>query len=113
MKKLILTFGAIGLFFAVSTQAQVYANSSSEVPFVEVLEKSDYEKIEVSELPAAITTSVSTDFEEATITEAWVKEKEDGTSVYKIKLDVNGEEKKLYADAEGNWIDSDEETKES
>ncbi len=113
MKKLMLSIAAIALLLTFTTQAQVYTNSNSEEPFKEVVEtEEDYEKIEVSELPEAVTASITRDFVEATTTEAWVKEK-DGKSVYKIKLDLNGEEKKLYADAEGNWIDKEDKKKDS
>lgn len=108
MKKLILTFAGIGLLFT-TTQAQVYSNSTSEEAFIEVLEIQDeFEKIEISELPEAVTASITRDFEEAETTEAWVKE-EEGKLVYKIKLNVNDEEKELFADAEGNWIDEGDE----
>lgn len=104
MKKLILTFAGI-LFLVTTTQAQVYANSTSEEPFVEVIEAQDeYKTIEVSELPEAVTASIARDYEEAETTEAWVK-KDEGKSVYKIKINVNDEEKELFADAEGNWIE--------
>lgn len=108
-----LFIAAIAFLFSFTTQAQVYANSNNGEPFEEVGESDDdYEKIEVSELPEAVTASITRDFVEATTKEAWVKEK-DGKSVYKIKLDLNGEEKKLYADAEGNWIDKDYKKKDS
>lgn len=113
MKKFMLSIAAIAFLFTINTQAQVYTNSSSEEPFKEVVKTNeDYEEIEVSELPAAVTESITRDFVEATTTEAWVKEK-DGKSIYKIKLDINGEEKKLYSDAEGNWIDKDDKKKDS
>lgn len=107
MKKLVLTFAAVGLFFT-ATQAQVTENpenTGEEATQSQVAEAGDdYEKIELAELPEAVTTAITRDFAEATTQEAWVKQKDEKT-VYKIKLDVNGEEKTLYADAEGNWID--------
>ena len=115
MKKLILTFGAIGLFFT-TTQAQVaetttetsseaYTEANSEVGMQKA--EDGFEKIELTEVPAAVTEAISRDFADAGTQEAWVKEKE-GKKIYKIKLNVNGEEKKVYADAEGNWIDMKE-----
>ncbi|MDT0677543.1 hypothetical protein [Autumnicola musiva] len=103
MKKLVLTFAAVGLMFTTTTQAQAVAGAESQIS-TEVVAGDEFEKIEVSALPSAVTTAIETDYAEATIQEAWVKEKED-KKVYKIKLTVNGEEKKVYADAEGNWID--------
>lgn len=108
-----LFIAAIALLSSFTTQAQVYANSNSEEPFKESVEtEEDYEEIEVSELPETVTASITRDFAEATTKEAWVKH-EDGKSTYKIKIDYNGEEKKLYADAEGNWIDKDYKKKDS
>lgn len=106
MKKLVLTFAALGLFFT-TTQAQVtetttdvYAESQTEVAVVE----DEFVEIDLSEIPAAVNEAITRDFAGATAQEAWVKEKED-KKIYKIKLNVSGEEKKVYADAEGNWID--------
>lgn len=107
MKKLGLTFAAIGLFFATTVQAQEEEQMIPEVTTEEVAVGDEFEKIEVSELPEAVTTAVSTDYAEASTTEAWVKEK-DGEQVYKIKLDVNGEEKEVYTDAEGNWLEKED-----
>ncbi|CAN5129174.1 hypothetical protein BH23BAC2_BH23BAC2_04910 [soil metagenome] len=106
MKKLVLTFAAIGLFFT-GTQAQVVAETTTTTEVTTtntVVADDDYVKIELVELPAAVTAAITRDFAGATATEAWVKEKESKV-VYKLKVNVNGEEKKLYADAEGNWID--------
>ncbi|QED38259.1 hypothetical protein FK178_11285 [Antarcticibacterium arcticum] len=105
MKKLVLSFAAIGLFFT-ATQAQVVSETTTttEVSTTEVTVQDDYSQIEVAELPATVTAAITRDFVGAVTQEAWVKEK-DGKVVYKIKLNVNGEEQKLYADAEGNWID--------
>ena len=113
MKKLGLTFAAIGLFFATTTQAQDVEETSTTTEVVTEVSvvQDDFKKIEVSELPAAVTAAIATDFEGATTTEAYVKEKE-GKLVYKIKLDVNGEVKKVYADAEGNWIKKEDKKKE-
>lgn len=108
MKKLGLTFAAIGLLFATTTQAQVPPTSTETQTEERRVEKDDYEKIEVTELPAAVSTAITTDYSEAQTREAWVKEKEDGKRVYKIKLDVNGQEETVYADSEGNWIDKDD-----
>jgi len=111
MKKLILSFAAIGLFFT-TTQAQVVSETttSTEVTTTEVTVQDDYSQIEVVELPAAVTAAITRDFAGAVTQEAWVKEK-DGKVVYKIKLDVNGEKQKLYADAEGNWIEKEKKDK--
>lgn len=113
MKKLGLTFVALGLFFATTTRAQEASEASARVSTEEVVSvQEEYEKIEASKLPAAVNMSIEKDFTGATAKEVWVKEKE-GKMVYKIKLDVNGEEKKVYADAEGNWIKKEDKKEET
>ncbi len=105
MKKLVLTFAAFALFVT-TTQAQVpettdvYTDSQTEVAVV----ADDFEEIDVTEIPAAVNEAIARDFAGATAQEAWMKEKDD-KKIYKIKLNVSGEEKKVYADEEGNWID--------
>jgi uncharacterized membrane protein YkoI len=114
MKKLGLTFAAIGLFFATTAQTQeVKETAKTETVVSETMvQTDDYKMVDVSELPEAVTTAIATDFEGATTKEAYVKEK-DGKWIYKIKLDVNGVEKKVYADADGNWIEKEDKKKES
>lgn len=107
MKKLVLTFAAIGLFFATPAQAQVENETSTEVTQEIQDQEKEYEQVEVTELPDAVTMAVNRDYPGAVTNEAHVKEK-DGKSVYKLKLLVNGEEQKVYVDSEGNWIDKDE-----
>lgn len=108
MKKLVLTFAAIGLFFATpAAQAQVENEAPTEVHQEAQDQEKDYAKVEVTELPNEITAAVDRDYPGAVTQEAYKKEK-DGKTVYKLKLLVNGEEQKVYADAEGNWIEKDE-----
>ena len=71
----------------------------------------EFQKIEVTALPEAVTTAISTKFPEAVSTEAFVKN-EDEALTYKVKLDVEGLEKDVFLDAEGNWIDKDENKEE-
>ena len=107
MKKLSLTFAAIGLFFATPAQAQETETTVETTVETQVQVGDEFEKIELTELPAAVTTAITTDFAEATTQEAWFKE-EEGKAVYKIQISAAGEEQTLYADAEGNWIKKDE-----
>lgn len=108
MKKLVLTFAAIGLFFT-GVQAQETETTTTTEVITEtvVTENNGYNKIEVSELPLAVTTAVTRDFAVATTEEVWVREK-DGKVVYKLKLNVEGKNKMIYADAEGNWIEKED-----
>lgn len=104
MKKICLTFVAAAamLFSAQSATAQV--EEVTEETTHEVLQE-EMEQIEVAQLPAEVQQSVERDFQGATVSEAYVKEKE-GETKYKIVLTtLQGETKELYADAEGNWID--------
>ncbi len=113
MKKLVLTFAAIGLFFT-GTQAQEVAEIQTENPAqmeTVAIAEDDYEEITIAQIPVAVTEAVMRDFAGAVTQEAWVKEK-DNKKVYKLKLNVNGEEKKVYADAEGNWIDKKDKKKD-
>ncbi len=114
MKKLVLTFAAIGLFFTTSQAqvAQVENGVTAEVAAEVKVAGEDFEKIEVAELPEAVSTAITNDFAEAQTQEAWVKEKE-GKKIYKVKLNVEGEEKSLYADAEGNWLKKEDVEKKS
>lgn len=114
MKNLGLTFAAIGMFFATAAQAQeVEATTTTETEVVSetAVQTDDFKKVEVSELPGAVTAAIAAAYEGATSKEAYVMEKE-GKLIYKIKLDVNGEVKKVYADAEGNWIKKEDKKKE-
>lgn len=111
MKKLGLTFAAIGLFFATTAQAQVYSEASTEAEMTTQQVQDDYVQLEAAELPAAVSTAVTRDYAGATTQEVWMKEK-DGKTVYKLKVDVDGTEETLYADAEGNWIEKDEKKKD-
>jgi hypothetical protein len=115
MKKIGLTFAAIGLFFATAAQAQeVEETATTETAVFEetAVQTDGFEMVEVSELPVGVMTAITTDFEGATTKEAYAKEK-DGKMIYKIKLDVNGVEKKVFVDADGNWIKKEDKKKES
>lgn len=105
MKKLSLSLAAIGLFFATTSQAQETETTTEVQTEVTTTVEKDYEKIEVSELPEAVSTAITRDYPVSPVEEAWVKEKED-KKIYKLKL--TGQEDHVYADADGNWIDKDE-----
>lgn len=115
MKRLGLTLAAVGLFFiTTNSQAQVVDEVETEVK-VETdvaLSGSEFKKIEVADLPETITAAILTEYPEAITQEAFVKE--DGDEIiYKIKLDIKGQNKKVYLDAEGNWIKKEVKKEES
>ncbi len=113
MKKLGLILSAIGLFFT-AAQAQVEGEVQAEVEVEKelVLEGDEFEKIEVSALPEAVTAAILTQFPEAVTTEAFVKQ-DDEEAIYKVKLDLKGQMKKVYLDAAGNWIKKEDKKEES
>lgn len=114
MKKICLTVVAACamLFSAQTLSAQEVAQAQVEVEETVVQRaQEDFRQIEIQELPAEVQQSVERDFAGATISEAYVKEHE-GEQKFKLKVKTaNGEEKKLYADARGNWIDKDKKEK--
>lgn len=111
MKKLGLTLAAIGLFFT-SAQAQVEGEVEAEGEIVVVGVGEEFEKIEVSALPEAITASILTQFPDAITTEAYVKN-DDEEVIYKVKLDLNGQMKKVYLDSDGNLLKKEDKKEES
>ncbi|MHA6279262.1 hypothetical protein ACXYMT_03695 [Salinimicrobium sp. CAU 1759] len=108
MKKLCLTVVAASalLFSAQNLTAQEVAQVEVEETVVQRAQD-DFRQIEIQELPAEVQQAVERDFAGATIAEAYVKEHE-GEQKFKLKLSTaDGEDKELYADAKGNWIDKD------
>lgn len=113
MKKILLTsMAATALLFTVeSATAQVYEEGATQQTHV-YKQNDEMQKIEVSELPQEVRQSVERDFTGATISEAFVKEK-DGERKYKVVLNTQeGETRELYADAQGNWIDKEDKDQE-
>lgn len=115
MKKICLTVVAASamLFSAQIISAQEVAQVQVEVEETVVQRtQDDFKQIEIQELPAEVQQAVERDFAGATIAEAYVKEHE-GEQKFKLKLSTaEGEDKELYADAKGNWIDKDKKEKD-
>lgn len=109
MKKICLTVvAASAMLFSAQNLTAQEANPEPMMVEETVHETSDWVKIEVEELPAEVQQAVERDFEGAMISEVHVKE-EEGEKEFKLKVTTaEGEEKELYADAEGNWIDKDD-----
>ncbi|MCF4100429.1 hypothetical protein L1I30_02005 [Gillisia sp. M10.2A] len=111
MKKLGLTFAAIGLFFA-TAHAQVTTEATVGVEATEsVAIQDDFKKIDVAALPATINEAITKDYAGSQATEAYIKES-DEEIVFKIELQIDQESKTVFADAEGNWIDQEDVEKE-
>ncbi len=63
----------------------------------------DFEAIDVSELPAAVTEALNSDYPDAEIQEAYVNSEEE----YKlVVVTADGTTTELFADADGNWIEA-------
>ena len=105
MKKVIMTLAtaAVMLGATQSTIAQeTIPTVESNKPILQMQAGKDYQPIEVENLPAAISESVSSDFEGATVTEAYVDEKQE---TYKIVLQIQGKDAQtVYATSDGEWI---------
>ena len=115
MKKICLTVVAASamLFSAQNLSAQEEAKVQVEVEeTVEQRVQDDFKKIEIEDLPAEVQQAVERDYVGATIAETFVKEQE-GEKIYKLKVNTaEGEDKELYADAKGNWINKETEESE-
>ena len=92
--------------------------SAQEVEHVEVEEtvvqrtQDDFTQIEIQELPAEVQQAVERDFAGAIISEAYVKQYE-GEQKFKLKVrTAEGEDKELYADAKGNWLNENNKKKD-
>ena len=108
MKKICLSVVAASamMFSAQNLSAQEVAQVEVEETVVQRVQE-DWSQIEITDLPAEVQQAVERDFAGATIAEAYVKEHE-GEQKFKLKVNTaEGEEKELYADAQGNWIDKD------
>ncbi|GAB2760939.1 hypothetical protein [Salinimicrobium soli] len=110
MKKICLTVVAASamLFSAQNLSAQVAVEEQVAVEAT-VSQDSEYTQIEITDLPAEVQQALERDYEGAVITEAYVKEVEGAKEFKLVVKTAKGEEKELHADAEGNWIDQDQE----
>ncbi|MBA6152064.1 hypothetical protein [Gelidibacter maritimus] len=98
MKKVVLTVAIIlGGFstYAVST--------IPPTPQVELIAQEEYKEIKVEALPQAVKDALAKDFPTATLTKAYVGEKQE--LEYKLDLTIEGEELSVYADKDGNWVE--------
>ncbi|MDE0535464.1 MULTISPECIES: hypothetical protein [unclassified Tenacibaculum] len=98
MKKLIL---AVAILTGVSTYA-VVNNTVSPITPVHTVVENDFQEISLDKIPTTITNSLKNSFPSATLSKAFVNEKEQ----YKLEISVENETKTLYADKDGNWLDA-------
>lgn len=105
MKKILLvtaiSLGSMTAFAQEQGKEVQYNQETEAVMQAEV--QDDFEAIEISELPAAVTEALNSDFPDAEIQEAYVNSKEE----YKlVVVTADGSTTELYADADGNWIEA-------
>ncbi len=98
------------LIFAVAILAggfSTYATTTNNINPVDVVcsvVNEGFEEISIEKLPTAVVEAVSKDFPDATLSKAFVNEKEQ----YKLELTVEQETKTVYANKEGNWLEEKE-----
>mgnify|MGYP003114168330 CR=1 FL=1 len=112
MKKLGLTLAAIGFFLTAGYAQEGEVITENEVETELLEEVNEFKQLEVADLPEALTSAILTEFPEAITTEAFVKI-EDEEKIYKVMLNLEGQIKKVYLDAEGNWIKKEDKKEES
>ncbi|WGK66125.1 hypothetical protein [Croceiramulus getboli] len=102
MKRLIIATLTLGTFFASTptlTAQEEIAEAQVELQAPAV---SDFVKIDIADLPEAVTAAVAADFAESEIKEAYVNEKAN----YKLVLTkADEDDQTVYATKEGEWID--------
>ncbi|HET8753322.1 MAG TPA: hypothetical protein VFM59_03095 [Salinimicrobium sp.] len=108
MKKICLTMvAAAAMIFSTQTaSAQVTGEEQAPVE-QQAQQQEEYVLIQATDLPAEVQQAVEKDFQGATVSEAYVNDKE-GVKTFKLVVaTTDGQNKELYADAKGNWIDED------
>ena len=98
MRKLIL---AVAILAGVSTYA-TSSNTASPIKSVYTVINNDFQEVSLNKLPPAIVESLKKSFPTATLSKAFVNQNEQ----YKLEISVENENKTLYADKEGSWLDA-------
>lgn len=111
MKKFVLSLMTIGaMFFATQNlHAQEEEEEVEEIEVeteIETEVEHEYESVEIDDLPQAVTDAIMADYNGATATHAWVITKDD-QKLFKLKIDVNGELKKVYITEDGTWVEKE------
>jgi len=98
MKKLILTVAIVAS--GVSTFALPITPIQNQETTVSITE--EFSEIAVEKVPTAVTESLTEAFRHATINKAYVNSKEQ----YKLEISIDDSTNVLYADKDGNWLNS-------
>ena len=100
MKKLIL---AVAILAGASTYATVN-NTISPITPVHAIVADGFQEVSLDKLPTVIVESIKESFPSATLSKAFVNEKEQ----YKLEISVENTSKTIYTDKEGNLLDEKE-----
>lgn len=101
MKKLVL---AVALVMGIGTST-VFAENIVAVVTETVTVINDFTPIEVKDLPAGVQEAITKNYAEATVKEASVEAKEDGTKTYKVVLtDKEGTESTVLFSESGEVL---------
>lgn len=101
MKKLFFTVAilfSMATMYAVNASPVIALNAEKSV----FMAQPDFTQIGVNDLPQAIRDAVSNEFKDATITEAYVAKLDDGTKLYKVMLNVEGQEESVMYNEDGS-----------
>ncbi|SDR98775.1 hypothetical protein [Christiangramia echinicola] len=107
MKKFALSIMTIGAMFFGTQNIQAQVEEEIEVETEMEVAQEEFASVDVAELPQAVKDALATDYNGAVASEAWMKSKDD-KKVYKLKLDVKGETKKVYIDQDGKWLEKED-----
>ncbi|TRO67174.1 hypothetical protein [Christiangramia sabulilitoris] len=108
MKKIVWSMMTIGAMFFATQNIQAQEEEIEMETEMEIEDVQDeFTSVEVAALPQAVQDAIITDYNDAIVSEAWVKTT-DEAMVYKIKLDIKGETKKVYIDQDGNWLEDED-----
>ncbi|MCG7501266.1 hypothetical protein MHM83_05230 [Tenacibaculum sp. Mcav3-52] len=100
MKKLIL---AVAILTGVSTYATVN-NTLKPITPIHTVVADGFQEISLDKLPAALVNSIKESFPKATLSKAFINEKEQ----YKLEVSEGSTKKTIYIDKEGNLLNEKE-----
>ncbi|MEL4308822.1 hypothetical protein [Joostella sp. CR20] len=98
MRRLVLASAfALGSFASFAATPVIFHDGIAEDIYAT---QDEYEEIQISEVPQAITEALASDFPGAEIIKAYKNE----AAEYKIEVSAGGEATTLYADENGEWL---------
>lgn len=105
MKKLSLIVVTVAAMIFSVQNAEAQVTEDEKAPQEHKMNaQEDWQSIQAAELPPEVQAALERDFADANLSKALVTDK-DGVKTYKLVITTaDGNTKKLYADAQGNWI---------